>query len=667
VVRYRRGVEDMKICSTILKLIFVISFLLLFLKFDDVHSACSNSNYIEMANMPRERAFFEAYSHSGFIYCFIGITAPFTSNSYEHNVYRYDVAADQWDNIDSLQFAGNGVYSAQIGDNVYFAGGAGASGIRDSVFRYNIVNGQTDTLAPLPAPFVTGKAFNNSGQFHLLGGHNGSAPTDINLVYDPNLDLWTSGLMLPIRLERHCLARIDSLAFMIGGRTGGSSATNVNLVYNINASSFSFRANLPVAVMDAACAILNGEIYIFGGRLNVPPNNDLTDSVQIYNPLTDTWRFGPSIPFPNSNMSAVTFGDAIYLMGGWDWTTGTDRVFKYTPTRTICVPANQPTIQAAIDTAVNGDTVLVSPGTYAEHINFNGKSIVVMSSDGPDSTTITKVVDGLSIILFTNSEDNNSLIEGFTIRGARSVGQGGAINCSGTSPRIKGNVFTDNEAISGSCIHTISGSPIITNNLFYLNGRGEGVLHSRSGSAVIKENTIVRNNSDGILLQSLINNDTVVNNIVAFNTKYGIFRLDLNSPFLNHNDIYGNYLGDYFGIVPGIGSISEDPLFCDTSNNSYSLAETSPCVGAGEGGTTMGALGVGCQCCIGTRGDLNGDGNDANILDLTFAVDRIFRGGLPSGCPAESDVNADGTPLNILDLTYLVDVIFRGGPVPPGC
>ena len=73
------------------------------------------------------------------------------------------------------------------------------------------------------------------------------------------------------------------------------------------------------------------------------------------------------------------------------------------------------------------------------------------------------------------------------------------------------------------------------------------------------------------------------------------------------------------------------------------------------------------SCCIGTRGDLNGDGDDANILDLTFAVDRIFRGGTASVCPEEGDVNGDGNPHNVLDLTFLVDRIFRGGPVPGPC
>lgn len=72
-------------------------------------------------------------------------------------------------------------------------------------------------------------------------------------------------------------------------------------------------------------------------------------------------------------------------------------------------------------------------------------------------------------------------------------------------------------------------------------------------------------------------------------------------------------------------------------------------------------------CCIGIRGDVNGDGTDADILDQTYLVDFIFRGGPPAPCDVEADVNSDGLSATVLDLTYIIDVIFRGGPLPGPC
>ncbi|MCH7947803.1 MAG: VCBS repeat-containing protein [candidate division Zixibacteria bacterium] len=79
-------------------------------------------------------------------------------------------------------------------------------------------------------------------------------------------------------------------------------------------------------------------------------------------------------------------------------------------------------------------------------------------------------------------------------------------------------------------------------------------------------------------------------------------------------------------------------------------------------------IGDGSPCCVGRRGDMNGDDtNDPNILDLTYLVDFIFRGGVATACFEEGDANGDCSSNNIIDLTFLVDFIFRGGPSPGPC
>ncbi len=122
----------------------------------------------------------------------------------------------------------------------------------------------------------------------------------------------------------------------------------------------------------------------------------------------------------------------------------------------------------------------------------------------------------------------------------------------------------------------------------------------------------------------------------------------------------GEAEGDFFGrSVSGAGDVNNDGFEDLIVGAFWNDA------GGNDAGRAYVFLGN-C-CCIGTRGDLNSDGNDANILDLTFLVDFIFRGGPPAGCPEEADLNIDGTSANILDLTFLVDFIFRGGPAPGPC
>ena len=72
-------------------------------------------------------------------------------------------------------------------------------------------------------------------------------------------------------------------------------------------------------------------------------------------------------------------------------------------------------------------------------------------------------------------------------------------------------------------------------------------------------------------------------------------------------------------------------------------------------------------CCIGIRGDIDGDGNDNNFFDLVYLVNYIFRGGPAPPCPIEADLNFDGRSATVIDLVYIIDDIFRGAPSPGPC
>jgi len=61
-------------------------------------------------------------------------------------------------------------------------------------------------------------------------------------------------------------------------------------------------------------------------------------------------------------------------------------------------------------------------------------------------------------------------------------------------------------------------------------------------------------------------------------------------------------------------------------------------------------------------GDTNGDGA-INILDITYLINYLYRGGPAPDPLGKADVNSDGT-VNILDITYLINYLYKGGPAP---
>jgi hypothetical protein len=162
-----------------------------------------------------------------------------------------------------------------------------------------------------------------------------------------------------------------------------------------------------------------------------------------------------------------------------------------------------PTIQAALDMAGPGDTVLVGPGEYRVNLRFPAWGVALKSNAGNTQTLLRPLDSSLSIITVEGEREAIWIVDGFTMSGGR-VQKGGAIRGRSGRPTVINNVFEDNRADWGGAVHISTdnvgaGRAIrLEGNLFQENeasGGGGAVFLGSFGEVtlVIKRNVFRRN------------------------------------------------------------------------------------------------------------------------------------------------------------------------------
>jgi hypothetical protein len=134
------------------------------------------------------------------------------------------------------------------------------------------------------------------------------------------------------------------------------------------------------------------------------------------------------------------------------------------------VPSEYATIQAAIDASVNGDTVVIAPGTYTgtgnRDIDFRGKAIAVRGSTGNSNDCVIdcngSAAEPHRGFLFQSGEGHDSRLEGLTI----TRGYAPDINVPGVFSKepypYPGRPLRLPRRVSGGAIACISSSPVLS-------------------------------------------------------------------------------------------------------------------------------------------------------------------------------------------------------------
>jgi len=366
----------------------------------------------------------------------------------------------------------------------------------------------------------------------------------------------------------------------------------------------------------------------------------------------------------------------------------------------IHVPADYPTIQAAINASDHLDTVIVAPGTYNEAIDFGGKLITLTSTNPTDPQVVAATVLGRGV-RFAGTEVSLAKLVGFTITGPN-FGIFGNNSTATIRNCVVTRVHGDGDAAGIIYSHGLIENCMIQNNDVY----GIKYCNGTIRNCVISGNNSVRPSQGNTPPGSGLHycNATIANCTVVGNRDGGLYRCQNRT--IRNCIIWGNNGGQIEdsssvltysliqGGAAGTGNIALDPRFsiagyqnaCLWVDGDYRLAPDSPAIDAGDpafvpaaderdldGGPRVinGRVDMGAYeyPFVGCDRDFDGDGTP-DCLDTDIDND-----GVPNGLdvcgetPLGVAVDSEGRPFADLTHDCIVDLrdfaIFQNSMIGP--
>ena len=298
-----------------------------------------------------------------------------------------------------------------------------------------------------------------------------------------------------------------------------------------------------------------------------------------------------------------------------------------------------PTIQDGINACSLGDTLIIYPGTYHEHLRIfqtswdddNPAGITIGSEfliSGDRSKINETVIDASgegSCIFIDRTYNTKYKMVGLTLQNGLSKS---GVSAAGGAVIDEAQLYLSDMRIQGhksewlaSAVYCMSGSRATIENSIITNNRGS-VLRTAFASGIYLTNVLITNNSGTAMSLAessgtLITNSTIANNGGGIKYRNECTTIILNSILWSPDTPEISYGGDPYNVLPAFIYVSntciqegkngvhapeqnfiklfqdiqnENPLFVDASGDKYNLMLKSHCIGAGVDSMLMAGI-----------------------------------------------------------------------------
>lgn len=146
-------------------------------------------------------------------------------------------------------------------------------------------------------------------------------------VGNESLERWAQNQDIPEPLMGMASARYEQKFYLIAGKNENGVTDSVQ-IYDLLNDTWQEGTPIPQAVWDVQAAVLGEKIFVPGGQTG---GDLVSDLFWVYDPREDTWMEKAALPTGRSGYCMSAFEGKLYLFGGWDGKKILKTILVYQP------------------------------------------------------------------------------------------------------------------------------------------------------------------------------------------------------------------------------------------------------------------------------------------------------------------------------------------------